>query len=141
MALNKILLAVDDSSHARKAAGLVMEMSQCNSKLSVTILHVLAPIPAIIGNPQRTELIKDMEEEAKQLLKPYKEMLDNSGIRCITRIEQGKASAGVLKVAEEDKCDLIIMGAHGQSSLEDMLLGSVSHKVLQYAKIPVLIVH
>ncbi len=47
---------------------------------------------------------------------------------------------GIIETAEDMKCDLIIMGSRGRSEIEGLLLGSVTHKVLTLAKIPVLVV-
>jgi len=46
----------------------------------------------------------------------------------------------ILKVAKKKKCDLIVMGTHGQSSLRAVVIGSVTKKVLARSTIPVLVV-
>ena len=46
---------------------------------------------------------------------------------------------GILKVAQKKKCDLIVMATHGQSGLRGMFIGSVTQKVLNQAKIPVMV--
>ena len=43
---------------------------------------------------------------------------------------------GIVKVAQKKKCDLIVMATHGQGGLRGMLIGSVTQKVLNQAKIP-----
>jgi len=46
----------------------------------------------------------------------------------------------ILKLARKKKCDLIVMGTHGQSGLRGVFIGSVTQKVLNRSKIPVLVV-
>ena len=46
---------------------------------------------------------------------------------------------GILKVAQKKKCDLIVMATHGQGGLRGMFIGSVTQKVLNQAKIPVMV--
>jgi nucleotide-binding universal stress UspA family protein len=46
----------------------------------------------------------------------------------------------VLKVAEEENPSVIVVGSHGKSNLEEMLLGSVSEKVVRKSRHPVLVV-
>ena len=47
---------------------------------------------------------------------------------------------GIIETAEDMKCDLIVMGSRGRSDIEGLLLGSVTHKVLTLATVPVLVV-
>ena len=53
------------------------------------------------------------------------------------RLEQGDAAETIVRVAGEEKCDLIIMGTHGRSGLAHRLRGSVAEKVLRQAGCPV----
>jgi nucleotide-binding universal stress UspA family protein len=57
------------------------------------------------------------------------------------RIVVGEAASTVLRIAEEGKHDLIIMGTHGRHGLPRLLLGSVAQKIVARAHCPVLTVH
>jgi nucleotide-binding universal stress UspA family protein len=57
------------------------------------------------------------------------------------RVVVGEAASTTLRVAEEGKHDLIIMGTHGRRGLPRLLLGSVAQKVVSRAHCPVLTVH
>lgn len=50
------------------------------------------------------------------------------------------ASDALIKAAKREKCDLIVMGAHGPRALTRLLLGSVTNQVLTHSKLPVLVV-
>ncbi|KFE70515.1 universal stress protein [Hyalangium minutum] len=57
------------------------------------------------------------------------------------RVVVGEAASTVLRLAEEGKHDLIIMGTHGRRGLPRLLLGSVAQKIVARAHCPVLTVH
>ena len=57
-----------------------------------------------------------------------------------THLRTGDAAENILSVAKLTNADLIVIGNRGRSKIETMLMGSVSSKVNQAAKIPVLIV-
>lgn len=67
-------------------------------------------------------------------------ILNDLGIRTKIRIEKGVPFKEILKVESEEDVSLIIIGSHGSSNVEEMLLGSVSEKVIRKAKGPVLVV-
>lgn len=56
-------------------------------------------------------------------------------------VERGNPSKIILKVAEEQKCDLIVMGFKGKTTLDDLTIGSTVNRVLHKSKIPVLVIH
>ena len=55
-------------------------------------------------------------------------------------VVEGDPAAEILRFADESGADLIVMGSHGRTGVLRILMGSVSHKVLDQAKCPVLIV-
>jgi nucleotide-binding universal stress UspA family protein len=56
-------------------------------------------------------------------------------------VEVGEAASTVLRVAEEGKYELIIMGTHGRRGLPRLLMGSVAQKVVARAHCPVVTLH
>lgn len=55
-------------------------------------------------------------------------------------LEEGNPSAEILRVAQERRCDLIVMGTHGRTGLHRLLMGSVAEHVVRKAPCPVLVV-
>ena len=63
-----------------------------------------------------------------------------AGISCKSvHVTSDYPEEGILKVAQKKKCDLIVMATHGQGGLRGMFIGSVTQKVLNQAKIPVMV--
>jgi universal stress protein A len=56
------------------------------------------------------------------------------------RLEEGDPVAQILRVAQESKCDLIVMGTHGRTGLTHLLMGNVAEQIVRKATCPVLVV-
>ncbi len=56
-------------------------------------------------------------------------------------VERGNPAKIILKVAEEQNCDLIVMGFKGKTALDDLTIGSTVNRVLHKSKLPVLVIH
>ena len=78
------------------------------------------------------ELKEAIEEDILPLFK-------RQNVSCQVRQETGHPVESILRVAEEEKVDLIVMGSRGRGSVTELLLGSVSSGVLHHAACPVLI--
>jgi len=64
------------------------------------------------------------------------------GVVCETvQVEEDQPYQGIIDVAAQRGCDLIVMASHGRSGLTAIVLGSVTTKVLTHTKIPVLVCH
>ena len=55
-------------------------------------------------------------------------------------LKEGKASVEILKICNEKKCDLIIIGSNGKDSISDYLLGTTTENVMNKSRIPVLVI-
>ncbi len=137
MLVNKILLPVDGSKYAHQAAKYAAELAGFN-KATVVLMHAYGDIPMILGH--REDIIHELEQEARKLLVGYAEVLKNAGVVFTEAVHKGSPAEAILDVARKEKCDLIVLGAKGHSGLEELVLGSVSNKVLHTAACPVLVV-
>ncbi|MDO9528669.1 MAG: universal stress protein [Syntrophales bacterium] len=66
--------------------------------------------------------------------------LREAGFKVKTRIETGFPFSEILRVENEENVSVIVMGSHGMSNLKEILLGSVSERVIRKAKKPVLVI-
>jgi len=65
--------------------------------------------------------------------------LEGQGLHVETRIEYGSPAKKIIEVADEEKVDLIVIGAQGVTAAQDILVGSVAFEVVRRAKVPVLL--
>ena len=135
--LEKMLLAVDDSEHARKAVPAVVELVRAGGG-TVRVLHVRE-----VFYPVRPTVVGDTPEAAQQLVESVVEELEQAGVTVEGSVHPssgGSPAAAILEQAREMGAGLIVVGSHGRSSLGGLLLGSVAHKVIQLSSCPVLVV-
>ena len=139
----KILYPTDFLDRSKKALTYIKEFKDAGTE-EVVILHVVDTrklhIPevyaivgvSVLGDKQASAAAEEADHIAKQL--------NDIEIRTIIRIEKGIPFKEILRVETDEAVSLIVIGAHGISNVEDMLLGSVSEKVIRKAKGPVLVV-
>ncbi|MCS6844173.1 MAG: universal stress protein [Caldilineales bacterium] len=135
----RILLATDGSSSAAEAARYARELAQLTGA-EVLVLHAHPRVPPFLGEPNLTEMMHKILEESSAVVDPVVADLTEAGIQASPVLLEGPPAEAILNVAEARDCDLIVMGTRGHGQLAGMLLGSVSHKVLSHAKVPVLVV-
>ncbi len=146
--ISKILVPTDGSKAAQKAAGYAIDLAK-EIKASIVILCVIdkssflsQTIPARKAPRHVTEPLEDYLREAVQgFAGEIKKLCDQNGVPSKTIITVGHPVEEILKKAQREKADLIIMGSHGKSALAAAVLGSVTYGVIhKESKIPVLIV-
>ena len=99
-------------------------------------LDPMMTIPAVQRACELVELLG-----AGEVVEGVMDVIAKDNIACREKIVLHTSTAeGIIETAEDMKCDLIVMGSRGRSDIEGLLLGSVTHKVLTLAKVPVLVV-
>jgi nucleotide-binding universal stress UspA family protein len=139
MQLKNILVPVDGSEFSMRAAGYAADMATLTD-CEILLLHCLKSFPSLRGEPYLQKAINKLLKNAKQLLDPYKKLVQDAGITCADLILEGPAAKAICTVANREKIDLIVMGSRGRSDLEGLLLGSCTHRVLKTSPCPVLVV-
>jgi nucleotide-binding universal stress UspA family protein len=80
------------------------------------------------------------KEQATSVLDRAADAAREVGVSCKTiQVENVPPHQAIVAAAEDKGCDLIVMSWHGRSGLSALLIGSVTNKVLTYAKTPVLV--
>ena len=136
----RILLAVDGSEHAARAAKVATEMAHCMKSAELRIVTSYDPIPPYLGEPNLQLAINNRLDEAQEILKKTVKLVGNSNIDVHTEVIEGDAAEAIIEVANTRHSDVIIMGSRGLGRLAGLLLGSTSQKVVSHAPCPVLIV-
>lgn len=140
--MKKLLVPTDFSIHAENALKIAAQIAKKNN-CEIHLLHMLeipsqmndaisqaVPMPQII-----TFIEKSKETLAKTTQEEYLK-----GITVIESIEFKGTSSGILSYSERNEIDLIIMGSHGVTGLDEILIGSNTEKIVRLSHIPVLVV-
>ncbi len=92
-------------------------------------------------NMREAQKIYDAQRKwAEDTLEARCGQLKQSGLKTRWRLEVGAPFEEIVKAAEEEHADMIVMGTHGRSGLNRLLLGSVAERVIRLAPCPVLTV-
>ena len=140
----RVLLAVDGSTHSHHAAEAIGHLS---SVKSLTVVHVVN-LPRLAYPALGPEITQDlamtieqaMQEEGGQILKQATSHLSYHNAPVSKRLEVGSPADRILAVAEEEQTDLIVIGARGIGQVQELIFGSVSHRVLTHAHCSVCVV-
>lgn len=142
MGFERVLVAYDGSETSRKALDHAIHMAETNNQVELRVLHIFQLPQYFLGDAFATaspQVNEEIYEYAMQIEAQAKELVSFLGDRAVVEVLQGPPGQAVLQYAEENKCDLIILGSRGLSGLKKFVLGSVSLHVVQFAKIPVLV--
>ena len=137
-----LLLATDGSDCALKAAAVAATLAD-KFKAPLTLINVFQPryTAGPYGGTLNAGLDDQyIEETENYALSRAVRILEEANVPYQVRQESGSPAEEIVRVAQEENCDLIVIGSRGQSSLASLLLGSVSDSVTHHAHCPVLIV-
>ncbi|MCD2434929.1 universal stress protein [Acidaminococcus sp. NSJ-142] len=140
----KILVPVDGSETAWRALDTARAIAdKCHG--SLVVIHVVQPINnSIMGVGLDQLVMKESNEElgkvGTSVLQLAREKLEDfTGEKEFLK-EAGYPYEEILNAVEDKNCTAIVIGSRGLSGIKEFFMGSVSSKVSQYAKVPVLIV-
>lgn len=135
----RILLAVDGSDHALRAANIAAELAR-SMKAELRIVVVYDPIPPYLGEPNLQHAIDARLKEAQAILDKAVEAAGELPGEIRTGMIEGNPAEAIIEVAQTRECDLIVMGSRGLGRLAGLLLGGTTQKIVSHAPCPVLIV-
>ena len=139
----KILYPTDFSDVSKKALDYLVQLKDAGTK-EIVVLHVIDEkgIDAIsrYGAGSAEPMIREITKEAMEEGKKIEKKLMQSGLNVKIRIETGVPLKEILRVEKKEKVSVIVVGSHGKTNLEEMVLGSVSEKVIRQSKKPVLVI-
>lgn len=137
--IKRILVAIDGSSSTPRVVARATEQA-AQFGAAIVLLHVRQKVPDILGEPYYQQVLDKYMQQADATVEPSAALLEQDGIDHEVLILEGDPAAAIIDAAADEKCDLIVMGTRGLSNLQSIALGSISHKVLQAAAGPVLVV-
>lgn len=133
----RILLAVDGSEHSRKAVPVAGDLSRRYGG-EVIVLHVREH-EVTWG----ADIDVETADEARELVDGVVRELKDSGANVrgeVVRVALGQTARAILDLAHDEAVGLIVMGTRGLSDWGRLLMGSVAHKIVHLAEVPVLVV-
>jgi universal stress protein A len=139
----KIVCPVDLSEVSMSALKLAASVA-IQFESSLVIMNVVEPIVApsdFTFGPMTSGEVEDrLVDRSAQALKELAATLQVPSERVSARVERGRASSEIVRVAQEEKADLIVIGTHGYTGMAHVLLGSTAERVIRKAPCPVLTV-
>ena len=97
----------------------------------IVLLHIFDPLPQIVGGEAHAELLAEQKAKGQTLLNTVMADSELAGKHVRCRVDEGTTAETIIRVAHEENADLIIMYTDGRDGLQDMLLGSVTERVLR----------
>jgi nucleotide-binding universal stress UspA family protein len=135
----KILVAFDGSEHARRATKLAGELARMHKDSELWLVCAMDILPAELGKPFIDELITERTHIGTEMLQQAKGII-GKGITIHEELLFGAPAESIMNVANNNDCDLIIMGTRGVGGLKGLLMGSQIQKVISLSDIPVMAV-
>jgi nucleotide-binding universal stress UspA family protein len=147
----RILVAVDGSTANRKALNYADHFAQLTDA-ELHLVHVIPGVPPPLVDPLGVggvaaslgynDTLKQLEHDARIVMEVSKAELETTNTVFHTaRAQRERVADVIVNYAKENQCDLIVMGTHGRTGFNRLLLGSVAEGVTHNAPVPLLLIH
>jgi len=143
--VRRILLPTDFSGCANYALPYAAAIARAVDA-TVICVNVVEPIVPAVGYTGMAEAMtiaemsEQMEDSAERELPDVMSCEDLRGLKVEEVIGHGDAAAEIVRVADEQKVDLIVISSHGRTGLGRIIFGSTAEAVVRHARCPVLVV-
>jgi nucleotide-binding universal stress UspA family protein len=145
--IKKILFATDFSENSDYAFYYAVYMAK-RDEGKIVIFHAVEPLPSMMITFEDFvyKAVQDRIKAIRERLQRFSQKVDarmgTSSVEFVSNIlvRMGHPVEEILKAADEEACDVIVMGTHGKGVLEETFLGSVSSSVLRRSRKPVFVV-
>ena len=128
MIYQRVLVPVSGKNSGERAAkALRHAKTLCSGE--IILLHVTEALPNLVGGAAHTELERSNTDALKK-----------EGVACRYIVREGLAANTIVTVGHEEGVDMIVMYTDGRDGLADMLIGSITERVLRNTDIPLLAV-
>lgn len=131
--VDRILIPTDGSEHSYDAARTAIELAE---PLGAEI-HVVSVVRMI---PTRDRLRYDPGDEANEAIEEIRELIEPTNLPFVDNVLEGFPPQEIVEYARANDIDLIVMGTHGRTGLDRVLIGSVAERMVRTSPIPVLTV-
>jgi len=143
--LRRILLPTDFSGCANYAFPYAAAIARATQAMVVCVHVVESVVPAVgytgLADPMPiADMSEQLEDSAERELPRLTDCEELAGLEVEEVIVHGDAAAEIVRVADEQNADLIVISSHGRTGLGRMIFGSTAEAVVRHASCPVLVV-
>ncbi len=136
MAALTYLVAYDFSDNADKVLDYAVDLAQkCDADLKVVHVVDTPTFPITLANYD--DLVIELQELSQKKMDEVRERLKECPVPIQTVVLNGVPGEEILKYVENNKIDMIFLGTHGHSKLENFLFGNTAEAILRKAQCPV----
>jgi nucleotide-binding universal stress UspA family protein len=137
---NKIMIATDGSDCSMMAAGSGIELARLSGGTVYAVYVVSTNYASYVGvDFYWGEIYEAFKKDGENALKKIKQMGEKVKVNVKTILLEGYPADKLIKYAEEEGMDIVIMGTLGKTGLDRLFLGSVTENVVRNSKVPVLV--
>lgn len=135
----KIMLATDGSEHSLRAADQAINIAKCEKNSIVEVVYV------VDSSKAKSDVLENWNSlgvtaSRKEKIRKTAEKAEKAGISYELKFLRGEPGPIIVNYANENNFDLVVVGSRGLNTFQEMVLGSVSHKIAKRVNCPVLIV-
>jgi len=139
----RVLVPVDGSDSAVRAVRYALSLrDKLRDPVQFDLINVQRRIAS--GNVRmfvsQEEINRFYQEEGESALRGARAVLDGASVAYAAHVAVGDEPESIARYATEHGCDLVVMGTRGKGTIANMLLGSVSARVIHLSPIPVVLV-
>jgi nucleotide-binding universal stress UspA family protein len=136
-----ILVPIDGSDNSYRALDAALLLSEKLGS-NISVIHVMEEVPIThIGSEKiLNELLEAYKKENQDILLKCSEIANQKGLTIKTFLLQGNPASVILDYNKKKKFDLVIMGSRGLGKFKELILGSVSSKIVHHSPCAVLLI-
>lgn len=136
----KILLAGDGSHHSLRACERAAYIAANTEGAQVILIHVVDDLPSRTDVMDEEMQPRDIPDHRKERVKAIVNYLAKEEVTFQVKHVFGEPGPTIVREANDSGADLVVIGSRGLNQFQQMVLGSVSHKVVKRALCPVMVV-
>jgi nucleotide-binding universal stress UspA family protein len=136
-----ILIALDGSEASQRALSRAVDEAKVwNAQLQAIYVVETGLFSSLPPDNTVEIMYRVLEKEGKSVLEKAKKFGASNGVTIATHTKQGHAGSEIIALADKEKTDLIMVGSHGKSNTDRLLIGSVSTFVVTHSKVTTMVV-
>jgi nucleotide-binding universal stress UspA family protein len=141
LTLERILVPTDFSEESKHAFGFATALAE-EFDANITVLFVLEVAPFLSGMEGSPILVDPSvsSDLARRKLKAFIQAEIPKTVHVTPLLVKGNASSEIVRVAQENDIDLIVLSTRGHTVMQHLLLGSTAERVVRHAPCPVLVI-